>query len=345
MINITTISRHVLIPILVFLVAISLSSCGPQAVQPEGQAEISDPLPSWNNGIAKQSILDFVSETTDPESGTFIPLSERIVVFDNDGTLWSEQPYYFQLQFAIDRIRQLAPGHPEWKNQQPFKAVLEDDITAIMESGVPGLLQLVIASHTGMNAMEFKAIVRDWISTARHPKTGKLYREMVYQPMLEVLDHLRENGFKTYIVSGGGTDFIRPWAEDVYGVPPEQVIGSTIKTEFTMVDGNPEIIRLGEISVINDKEAKPLEIEKIIGKRPVAAFGNSDGDLQMLQWTAAGEGKRLLVYIHHTDAEREWAYDRDSHVGKFDKGLDEAAARTWTVVDMKKDWKFIYPEP
>ncbi len=302
-----------------------------------------DPLPSWNDVRSKQAILGFVEETTHSDLESFIPENERIVVFDNDGTLWSEQPMYFQFFFAMDRIRKLAPEHPEWNETQPFKAVLENDLETVMKSGVNGLLALTLASHSGLSVDEFSREVKDWISTAKHPGTGKLYKEMVYQPMLEVLNYLRVNGFKTYIVSGGGLDFMRPWTEDVYGIPGEQVIGSTGKYQFEIIDGKPEILKMPEIDFIDDKEGKPIAIHKFIGKRPVAAFGNSEGDLAMLQWTAAGEGKRLMVYIHHTDGEREWAYDRKSHIGKLDKGLDEALEKGWTVVDMKKDWKFIYP--
>lgn len=327
----------------VFLLLLGLSACNSI---PSGQldgAAGKDPLPSWNETETKRVILDFVASSTDEEGPDFIPVDDRIAVFDNDGTLWSEQPYYFQLQFAIDRIKEMAPEHPEWKNTQPFKAVLEGDIQTVMNSGVKGLLQLVMASHAGMNNDEFKAIVSDWVNTARHPETGLLFKEMIYQPMLELLDYFRANDFNTYIVSGGGIDFIRPWAEEVYGIPPEQVIGSSIKKEFEIIDGKPVIKRLPEMDFIDDKEGKPLGIDKFIGRRPVAAFGNSDGDLQMLQWTAAGDGLNLMVYIHHTDSAREYAYDRDSHIGKLDKGLDEAMERGWVVVDMAEDWNTIYP--
>lgn len=303
----------------------------------------ADPLPSWNDTAAKQAIIDFVEKVTEEESPDFVPPAERIATFDNDGTLWSEQPAYFQLFFAIDRIRAMAPDHPEWKTQQPFKAVLENDMEAVAKSGNDGLIKLVAASHSGMTTDEFAEIVSEWVRTARHPKTGMKYTEMIYQPMLEVLDYLRDNGFKTYIVSGGGIEFMRPWTERVYGIPPEQVVGSSIKTKFRMQDGEPVIVRLPEIDFIDDKEGKPVGINRHIGRRPIMAFGNSDGDLQMLQWTHAGEGPRFCLYVHHTDAEREWAYDRDSHIGQLNKGLDEAAAKGWTVVDMKNDWKTIYP--
>ncbi|MCB2220142.1 MAG: haloacid dehalogenase-like hydrolase [Bacteroidetes bacterium] len=330
-----------IIGLLFFYATISCSSPEPdQQVNTPQQ----DPLPSWNEGVTKNAIIDFVVSTTDPNSKSFIPENKRIVVFDNDGTLWSEQPLYFQFLFVIDRIKKMAPEHPEWREKQPFKAVLEDDLETVKKSGVPGLLTLTMASHSGMTTDEFKQIVNDWINTAKHPKTGKLYKEMVYQPMLEVLEYLRANGYKTFIVSGGGIDFMRPWTEEVYGIPPEQVIGSSGKYEFRMSNHNPEIVKLPEIDFIDDKEGKPIGIQKFIGRKPVAAFGNSDGDLQMLQWTASGEGKRLMVYIHHTDAEREWAYDRDSHIGHLDKGLDEAQEKGWIIVDMKNDWNRIYPQ-
>lgn len=304
----------------------------------------SDPLPSWNEGTSKESIIEFVNSATNSNSNTFIPKGDRIVVFDNDGTLWSEQPVYFQFEFAIDRVKAMANDHPEWKEQQPFKALLEDDIKTVLAGGEKALLEIVMATHSGLSTQEFDQIVREWINTAHHPKTGKLYKEMVYQPMLEVLDYLRANDFKTFIVSGGGIDFMRPWTEEVYGIPSEQVIGSSGKVKYEVIDGKPSLVKLPELNFIDDKEGKPVGIYYNIGRRPVAAFGNSDGDLAMLQYTSAGDGKRLMVYIHHTDAEREWAYDRNSHIGKLDKGLDEAAVNGWTVVDMKNDWKVIYPE-
>ena len=304
----------------------------------------SDPLPSWNEGNTKQSIIDFINEVTDESSPNFVKPGDRIATFDNDGTLWSEQPYYFQLQFALDRVKELAPEHPEWNDNPLFKAVLENDIKTVLSFGEHGLLELVMNTHSGMTTEEFSKIVKDWINTARHPKTNKLYKEMVYQPMLELLDYLRANGFKTFIVSGGGIDFMRPWTEEVYGIPSEQVVGSSGKVKFEMRDGQPVLVKLPEINFIDDKEGKPIGIHQFIGKRPIAAFGNSDGDLQMLQWTAAGEGKKLMVYIHHTDAEREWAYDRESSTGRLDKGLVEANEKGWTVVDMKNDWQKIYPK-
>ncbi len=306
-------------------------------------AHAAGPLPSWNEGPTKASIVEFVNKVTKEGSPTFVPESERIATFDNDGTLWAEQPMYFQLFFTLDRVRALAPQHPEWKTTQPFKAALEGDMKTLAASGEKGLLELLMATHAGMTTSEFEAIVKQWIATARHPTTGRPYTKMVYQPMLELLAYLRANGFKTYIVSGGGIEFIRPWSDEVYGVPPEQVIGSSIKTKFEMRDGKPVLVRLPEINFINDKEGKPIGINQYIGRRPIAAFGNSDGDLQMLQWTTAGDGPRFALYVHHTDAKREWAYDRESIVGRLDKGLDEARAKNWTVVDMKNDWKVIFP--
>ncbi len=252
-------------------------------------------------------------------------------------------PFYFQLAFALDRVKAMAPDHPEWKDKQPFKAVLENDLKTVMESGMKGLMEIVMTTHAGMTTLEFEQIVTDWINTAKHPKTGKLYKEMVFQPMLELLDYLRENGFKTYIVSGGGIEFMRPWTEQVYGVPTEQVIGSSAKVKYQMKEAGPVLMRLPEINFIDDKDGKPVAINQFIGKRPLAAFGNSDGDLEMLQWTAAGDGKRLMLIVHHTDAEREWAYDRKSEIGKLDKALDAAIKNGWIVVDMKNDWKVIYP--
>ena len=303
----------------------------------------NDPLPSWSDGANKQSIMDFVQQVTSPDSADFVPTAERIAVFDNDGTLWSEKPVYFQLLFAIDRVKQMAPQHPEWKSTQPFKAVLDNDMDALADSGKKGLLELVMATHAGMTTAEFEKVASDWLATARHPRFKRPYTELVFQPMLELLDYLRANGFKTFIVSGGGIEFMRPWTEAVYGIPPEQVVGSRIKIELQLRDGIPVLVRLPEISFIDDKEGKPVGINEHIGRRPIAAFGNSDGDLQMLQWTAAGEGKRFMLLVHHTDAEREYAYDRNSHVGKLDKALDEADKHGWTLVDMKKDWKVIYP--
>jgi len=301
-------------------------------------------LPSWTNGDAKQAILGFVSRVTDPTSPDFVAESERIATFDNDGTLWPEKPVYFQLLFAIDRVRALASGHPEWQDVQPFQGVLEGDLEAVAATGEHGLLDLVMASHAGMTTAEFEGIVKEWLATARHPELDRPYTELVYLPMLELLEYLRANGFQTFITSGGGIEFMRPWVEEVYGIPPEQVVGSSIKVEYEIRDGEPVLVRLPEIDFIDDKAGKPVGIHKFIGRRPIAAFGNSDGDFQMLEWTTTGEGARLGVLIHHTDSLREWAYDRHSQVGRLDRGLDEAAERGWVVVNMKNDWKEVYAD-
>jgi hypothetical protein len=303
----------------------------------------TDPLPSWNEGAAKESILRFVERVTTERGQDFAPPLDRIAVFDNDGTLWSEKPFYFQLIFALDRVKALATQHPEWQDQQPFKAILEDDIERFLAGGLKAVLDVLVVTHGGNTSAEFEQIVLDWIANARHLRTGRLYTEMVYQPMLELLDYLRANNFTTYIVSGGGIEFMRAWVERVYGVPPEQVIGSSIKTEFEMRDSGPVLVRIPEVDFVDDGEGKPVGIHKFIGRRPLLAFGNSDGDLQMLQWTAAGDSPRFMGLVHHTDAEREWAYDRDSLVGRLDKALDEAREKSWTVVDMKRDWRVVYP--
>jgi phosphoglycolate phosphatase-like HAD superfamily hydrolase len=305
--------------------------------------QAADPLPSWNDTIPKKMITAFVEKVTEPGASAFIPEPERIAVFDNDGTLWSEQPMYFQLAFAIDRVKALAPKHPEWKDKEPFASVLKGDIKRALAGGEHAILEIVIATHANTTTEEFEQTVKAWLATARHPRTARPYTEMVYQPMLELLTYLRANGFKTFIVSGGGIEFMRPWTEMVYGIPPEQVVGSSIKTKFELRNGKPVLMRLPEIDFIDDKADKPVGIHKFIGRRPVAAFGNSDGDLQMLQWTAAGQGERLMLIVHHTDDEREWAYDRKSSIGRLDKALDEAKSRGWAVVDMKRDWKVVYP--
>ncbi len=306
-------------------------------------AHAADPLPSWNDGKARQSIIDFVARVKKKGSPDFVPPAERIATFDNDGTLWAEQPMYVQLLFAIDRVKALAPQHPEWKDKEPFASLLKGDVKNALAGGENAKLEIVMETHAGTTTEEFETIVKEWIAAARHPTTKRPYTEMVYQPMLELLAYLRANDFKTFIVSGGGIEFMRPWTEEVYGIPPEQVVGSSIKTKFEMQDGKPVLVRLPELDFMDDKQGKPIGINSHIGRRPIAAFGNSDGDLQMLQWTTAGEGPRFALYVHHTDAEREWAYDRDSSIGRLDQGLDEAVAKGWTVVDMKQDWKIIYP--
>jgi phosphoserine phosphatase len=304
----------------------------------------ADDLPSWNDGAAKQSIVDFVTAVTTEGGPDYVAPTDRIATFDNDGCLWSEQPMYVQLAFALDRVKAMAPDHPEWSDTEPFKSVLAGDLKGVMAGGEHGLVEILAATHAGMTTDEFATIASDWIATAKHPKTGKLYTQMVYQPMLELLAYLRANGFETFIVSGGGTEFMRPWTEKVYGIPPQNVVGSSIKTKYEVVDGKPVINRLAAIDFVDDKEGKPLGINSHIGKRPIAAFGNSDGDFQMLQWTTAGNGKRFGLIVHHDDAEREVAYDRDSHIGQLDKGLDEGPKLGWTIVSMKDDWKQIYPE-
>ena len=303
----------------------------------------ADPLPSWNDTPQKKAIVTFVERVTKEGSPDFVPPSERIATFDQDGTLWAEQPMYFQLFFALDRVRALSPRHPEWKEKEPFASLLKGDVKGALAGGERAMIEIVMATHAGMTTEEFAQIVREWIATARHPKTGRFYTEMVYQPMLELLAYLRANGFKTFIVSGGGIEFMRPWTEKVYGIPPEQVIGSSIKTKFGMRDGKPVLVRLPEIDFIDDKEGKPVGIHRHIGRRPIAAFGNSDGDLAMIQWTTAGSGARFALLVRHTDAEREWAYDRSSSIGRLDKALEEAQAKGWTVVDMKNDWKVVFP--
>ena len=303
----------------------------------------TDPLPSWNDTAPKKSITTFVERVTRAGSPDFVPPAERIAVFDNDGTLWAEQPMYFQAFFVLDRIKSLAPQHPEWKTKEPFASVLKGDMNAALAGGERALVELITASHAGTTTDEFATIVRDWLASARHPKTGKLYTEMIYRPMLEVLAYLRANGFKTYIASGGGIEFVRVFSERIYGIPPEQVIGSSIKTQLELRDGAPVLVRLPQINFIDDGAGKPVGIQMAVGRRPIAAFGNSDGDLQMLQWTCSGTGVRFCLYLHHTDADREWAYDRDTHVGRLERGLAEAYAKGWTVVSMKDDWKRVFP--
>ena len=306
-------------------------------------ARSTDPLPSWNSGPAKSAIVRFVKDVTKKGGPDFVPPAERIATFDNDGTLWCEQPMYVQLAFALDRVQAVAPEHPEWKDTETFKSVLAGDMKGVMARGEHGLVELIMATHAGMTVEEFNQNSKYWLSMSRHPKFKRPYTELVYQPMLELLGFLRANGFKTYIVSGGGVEFMRPWTEKVYGVPSEQVIGSSIKTKYEQIDGKPVFMRLPEIDFIDDKDGKPVGIQKFIGRRPIAAFGNSDGDLQMLQWTTTNNGPHFALLVHHTDAEREYAYDRDSTFGRLDKALDEAKQKGWTVVDMKKDWKRVFP--
>jgi haloacid dehalogenase-like hydrolase len=301
-----------------------------------------DLLPSWNDGPSKKAITGFVAKVTHEGSPDFVPAPQRIATFDNDGTLWCEQPMYVQLAFALDRVKALSNQHPEWKDKQPFKAVLDNDIAALAQSGEKGVVELVMATHAGMSTEEFAKIAGDWIKTARHPKFNRPYTDLVYQPMVELLAYLRNYGFKTFIVSGGGIELMRPWTERVYGIPPEQVVGSSIKTKYEVRNGVPELIRLPELNFIDDKAGKPVGINTHIGRRPIAAFGNSDGDFEMLEWTTAGGGARLGVFVHHDDAAREYAYDRKSHFGKLDRGLDEAPKRGWTLVSIKDEWKRVF---
>jgi phosphoserine phosphatase len=303
----------------------------------------SDPLPSWNDTAPKKAIVEFVERVTTPGSADFVPPAERIATFDNDGTLWSEQPLYFQVLYIFDRIESLAPQHPEWKDKEPFASVLRGDNKSALSGGVKAILEMAMATHAGMSTEEFGRMVSEWLDSARHPTTGRRYTEMVYQPMLEVLAYLRANGFKTYIISGGGIEFMRPWAESVYGIPPEQVVGSSIKTKYEVRDGRPVLMRLAEMNFIDDKEGKPVGINQHIGRRPIMAFGNSDGDFQMLEWVTSGKGPHFGLLVHHTDGEREWAYDRESHIGRLDRGLDEGPDRGWTILDMAKDWKVVFP--
>jgi phosphoserine phosphatase len=319
------------------IASVLLFSCAPQV------QEKSDPLPSWNEGKTKQAIVDFVHDVTNQTSTNYVKPADRIATFDNDGTLWSEQPLYFQLQFVFDRVKELAEDHPEWEEKPLIKAVLENDINKVLSFGERGAMELVMATSTGMTTDEFSQLVKEWIMAAKNPATQKLYKDMVFQPMLELLDFLRASGFKTYIVSGGGAEFMRPWSEEIYGIPSEQVIGSTIEVKFEMTESGPVLKRLPEIDFFNDKEGKPAAINKFIGKKPIFAAGNSDGDLQMLQWTDANTNPSFQLFVHHTDVEREWAYDRDSHIGRLDKGLDESIEKAWTVIDMRNDWKVIYP--
>ncbi|HYV19451.1 MAG TPA: HAD family hydrolase [Verrucomicrobiae bacterium] len=300
-------------------------------------------LPSWNEGPSRRAIVEFVGRVTKPGGKDFVPPAERIAVFDNDGTLWSEQPFYFQFAFAIDRVRALAPQHPEWRDTEPFKSVLAGDIKGALAGGEKAVGAMMLATHTGMTTDEFSRTVQDWIGSAKHPRTQRLYTEMVYQPMLELLAYLRAQGFKTYIVSGGGVEFMRPWVERVYGIPPEQVVGSRGRLKFETRGDQPVLLKLPEIDLVDDGPGKPVGIQQVIGRRPIAAFGNSDGDQQMLEWTAGGTGARFCLLVRHTDGVRETAYDRTSSIGRLDKAWDEANARGWTVVDMKIEWKRLFP--
>jgi phosphoglycolate phosphatase-like HAD superfamily hydrolase len=327
--------RHVAFAVFLGVVAIGTSLAGVRAQ--------SDPLPSWNDGAAKKSITDFVARVTTAGGADFVPPAERIAVFDNDGTLWCEQPIYSQAAFALDRVKAMAPGHPEWNSKQPFKAFLAGDKKALAAQGEKGLLTLVAAAHSGMTTDEFAKSVADWLATAKHPRFNRPYNELIYQPMVALLAYLRANGFKTFIVSGGGVEFMRLWAEKAYGIPPEQVVGSSGVVKLEMgPGGKPRLMKLAKVEFVDDGPGKPVGINHFIGRRPIFAFGNSDGDLQMLQWTVAGSGARFAGIVHHTDAAREYAYDRPSKIGQFDKAWEDAKAKGWTVVDMKQDWKKVF---
>ncbi len=323
-----------------FVLSVAFVLCGNGFAQPQS----ADPLPSWKDGAAKKSITDFVRRVTTQGGAEFVPPAERVATFDNDGTLCTERPYYFQLAFAFDRVKAMAPQHPEWMTQQPFKALLENDEQTLAASGERGLVEIVAATHAGMTTDDFSSTVLGWIETARHPRFNRPYTGLVYQPMLELLVYLRANGFKTFVVSGGGVEFMRPWMEKAYGIPPEQVVGSSGIVKFdTSPNGKPELMKLAKVEFVDDGPGKPVGINRFIGRRPIFAFGNSDGDLQMLQWTVAGTGARFAGIVHHTDAEREYAYDRQSTIGKLDRALDVAATNGWTIVDIRHDWIEIFP--
>jgi hypothetical protein len=321
---------------LMFHMAISAALAGPVLAQ-------DDPLPSWNEGPAKRAISSFVDKVSKEGTLDFVPVSERIATFDNDGTLWCEHPVYVQVAFAVDRVKSLARLHSEWKREQPFKAVLEGDFKTVIAEGHRAAVAILAATHAGMTAEQYEKIVSDWLATAKHPRFGRLYTQLVYQPMLELLAYLRKSGFRTYIVSGGGIDFMRPWTEKVYGIPLEQVVGSAIKLKYELRDGQPILMRLPFVDFIDDHAGKPVGIHRAIGRRPIAAFGNSDGDYEMLRWTTAAKGPRFGLIVHHSDEKREYAYDRHTLVGRLDKALAEAPARGWVVVDMNNDWRVVFP--
>ena len=325
--------RNYTLVVAVLLLNIFLVSC---------EAENIEPLPSWNEGPAKSAIIDFVKDVTKKDGPDYVRPQDRIATFDNDGTLWVEYPMYTQILFAVDRVKKLAPQHPEWKTTQPFKALLEGDMKTVGASGMKGVMEILVATHSGMTAAEFEKMASKWLATTKQSKFKRLYTECVYQPQLELLAYLRANGFKTFICSGGGMAFMRPMTEKIYGIPPEQVIGSSAVSEFQIKDGKPVLVRMPKINFVNDKAGKPVGIYEHIGRRPILAFGNSDSDMQMIEYTMAGKGRRLGLFVHHTDADREYAYDRKSHVGTLDKALDQADTNGWIVVDMKKDWKTIF---
>ena len=318
------------------VLVVALSACA-------ARQSAEDPLASWTDGPSKQRIVDFVANVTNHQSDDFVPMNERVATFDNDGTLWSEKPTYFQLLFIIDRVKSMATDHPEWKTARPFQAVLEDDWAALKAAGEHGLMELAMATQSGMTTAEFEVIVTQWSTTAMHPTSGKLYTQMVYQPMLELMDYLRTHDFKVFIVSGGGLEFMRPWTEAVYGIPPEQVVGTSNEIRYEVRNGEPALVRMPEIHFVNNDVTKPVAINRFIGRRPILAAGNSDGDFEMLEWTTSGDGARLGLIVHHTDSNREWAYDRQSSEGRLDRGLDEADQKGWLLVDMARDWQVVYP--
>ena len=331
-------------PVAIILFVVSLVLGPTLTLRSEDQPSAGEPLPSWNTGATKSALLDFVAKVTKKGSADYVKPSERIAVFDNDGTLWCEQPMYFQAMFAVDRIKALGEKHPEWKDREPFKSVLAGDMRGLAATGEKGLLEVVMASHSGVTTDEFNASVKEWIKTARHPKYHRPYNRCIYQPMVELLRYLRANGFKTFIVSGGGVEFMRAWTEEAYGIPPEQVVGSSGVVKYELRDGKPVLIKEAKLEFVDDGPGKPVGINRFIGRRPIIAFGNSDGDFQMLQYTTTGAGARLGLIVHHTDSEREVAYDRHSHIGKLDKALDEAPKAGWLLIDMKKDWKAVFPK-
>jgi phosphoglycolate phosphatase-like HAD superfamily hydrolase len=309
------------------------------------EAQTADPLPSWNEGAAKQAIIAFVGRVVDKNSPEFVRPDARIAAFDNDGTLWCEQPAYFQAIFALDRIKAMAAEHPQWKTTEPFKSAIAGDLDRLAAEGEKALLEIIATTHASMTVDQFHSIVRDWLRTARHPRFHRPYNQCIYQPMVEALAYLRANGFKTFIVSGGGVGFMRPWVERAYGIPPEQVVGSSGAVKYVVVDGKPKLLKEPKVEFIDDGPGKPVGINRFIGRQPIIAFGNSDGDFEMLEWTTAGSGARLGLIVHHTDAEREYAYDRNSRIGRLDRALDEAPKRGWVLIDMKKDWKSVFPSP
>jgi phosphoserine phosphatase len=328
-----------------FLITVAITGLlsAPQILLSQG-VNAADPLPSWNDGTAKKAILEFVAAVTEKGGRDYVRPEERIATFDNDGTLWVEYPMYTQALFAFDRVKKLAPQHPEWKTKQPFKALLAGDMKTVGASGMKGLMAILMATHSGMTAAEFEKMVTDWLATHKQPKFKRLYTECIYQPQLELMAYLRANGFKTFIVSGGGIAFMRPITEKNYGIPPQQVVGSSVVTEFQVKDGQPVLVRQPKVDFVNDKAGKPVGIYQHIGRRPILAFGNADADMQMIEYTMAGEGRRLGLFVHHTDADREYAYDRESHVGTLDKALDQAGANGWIIVSMKDDWKSVFPD-